>query len=195
MMLTLSKQEMAARWLALTRLEPLRADCNVTRSYGIDLEAVALAEARIWYLTLLANGPLRWLRITEMADNATLAISDEGILTVTLPEKCVRPVDVTLHGWERPAVVTPHDSPLARLQTNPFSCGGVARPVAVEHPGRRLEIHSAPERATARLKSLRCVVDPGPETYVFHEEALATVQPLDGRPQRRFNVRDFQPDS
>lgn len=186
MLITLSKPEMTARWLALTRLEPLRADCVVTRTYGVDLEAVAAAEARLWYLALLAHGPLRWLRVSDMADNATLEISDQGIVTIKLPEKCIRPVSVALHGWERPAMVVLPDSPTAMLQANPFSRGGVARPVAVWRPDRVIETYSAPTATGARLKSLHGVADPGEDLYVFDEEALTTITPLDGRPAQQY---------
>lgn len=187
MILTLDRKQMTARWLQLTRLEPLRADCVVTRTYGIDLEALAASEARLWYVSLLGHGPLRWLRVTEMADDAKLDINDEGIAVVTLPERCVRPVSVELHGWERPAPVVAADSPEAWLQTNPFSRGGVARPVAVMRPGRRLEIYSPPAEGQARLKSLRGVADTGDDSFVFDEEALTTVPVLDGRVPLKFD--------
>lgn len=187
MILTLDRRQMTARWLQLTRLEPLRADCVVTRTYGIDLEALAASEARLWYVALLGRGPLRWLRVAEMADDATLESADDGSVTVILPKNCVRPVSVELHGWERPAPVVAADSPEAWLQTNPFSRGGVARPVAVSQPGGRLQIFSPPAAGQARLKSLRGVADPGEDTFIFDEEALTTVPVLDGRPPLVFD--------
>lgn len=187
MILTLDRRQMTARWLQLTRLEPLRADCVVTRTYGIDLEALAASEARLWYVSLLGRGPLRWLRVAEMADDATLESADDGSVTVILPKNCVRPVSVELHGWERPAPVVAADSPEAWLQTNPFSRGGVARPVAVMQPGGCLQIFSPPAPGQARLKSLRGVADPGEDTFIFDEEALTTVPVLDGRPPLAFD--------
>lgn len=184
MLLTLDRKEMTALWLQYTRLEPLRADSVVTRAYGIDLEALAASEARLWYASLLSRAPLRWLRVSEMADDAKLSVNTEGITLISLPERCVRPVSVELHGWERPApVVEPH-SPEAWLQTNPYSRGGVARPVAVWQPqDHTLAIYSPPAPGQGRLKSLRGVADPGPDQFIFAEEALCTIPVLDGRPK------------
>ena len=68
----------------------------------------------------------------------------------------MRPVSVELHGWERPARIVLPGSREAVMQTNPFACGGVSRPVAVlRNGGRVLEIHSSPARpADARIRSL-----------------------------------------
>lgn len=101
-MLKLSKKEMLEKWLLLTRMEPLRADCRVTRSYGIDLEALAAIEMRMWYVNLMCHGPLEWLPVTDIAASARLSAGDDDTLTVTLPGECMRPVSVRLYGWERP---------------------------------------------------------------------------------------------
>ena len=179
-MLKLSRNEMLDRWLLLTREEPLRADCRVTRSFGIDLEALASMEMRMWYVDLLCHGPLEWVPLSEMAREAEVEVSPEGSLTITLPDDCMRPVSVELHGWERPARIVLPGSREAVMQTNPFACGGVSRPVAVlRNGGRVLEIHSSPARPVdARIRSLICVADPGDDSYVFHEDALSTIKPL-----------------
>ncbi len=179
-MLKLSKKEMLEKWLLLTRMEPLRADCRVTRSYGIDLEALAAIEMRMWYVNLMCHGPLEWLPVTDIAASAKLSAGDDDTLTVTLPGECMRPVSVRLYGWERPAPVSPPDSRHALMQTNPFARGGVCRPVAVlGRDGRTLRLHSSPGRpAGARLQSLMCVADPGDDTYIFHEDALSSIKPL-----------------
>lgn len=176
-MLRLTQEEMTRQWLLLTRHEPLRADCRVTRSDGIDLETLARTEMRMWYLGLLASAPAEWLEVSEMADDARVEITAEGTVLVHIPAKCVRPISVSLYGWERPASIVAPDSPAARMQTNPFSRGGICRPVAVLRPGgRELEIFSAPAPAAARLKSLRGIADSGDDLYVFREDALSTIQ-------------------
>lgn len=171
---------MLDRWLLLTRMEPLRADCRVTRSYGIDLEALASLEMRMWYVDLLCHGPLEWLPLTEMAREADAEITAGGTVVVKLPDGCMRPVSLELYGWERPAAIVAPGSREALMQTNPFACGGVSRPVAVlRKGGRALEVHSSPGRpADARVRSLICVADPGEDSYIFHEDALSTIKPL-----------------
>lgn len=171
---------MLDRWLLLTRMEPLRADCRVTRSYGIDLEALTALEMRMWYVNLLCHGPLEWVPLTDLAREAGIDLTDEGTITVRLPENCMRPVSLELYGWERPATIVSPGSRQAVMQTNPFACGGVSRPVAVlRKGGRSLEVHSSPARpADARVRSLICVADPGEDTYIFHEDALSTIRPL-----------------
>ena len=79
-----------------------------------------------------------------------------------------------LSGWQREAtVVTDMSSPLARLQHNRFSCGGVERPVALwSGEGNILELFSLPSLAgTPVVEALTAVVDPGPELYEFDERA------------------------
>ena len=166
--------------MLLTRLEPLRADCRVTRSDGIDLEALCAMEMRRWYMNLLCHGPLKWVPVADMADDCRLAVSDEGILTVRLPPEVIRPVSVELYGWERPAPVTTPDSRQGRMQANPFSRAGVCVPAAVlRTDGYTLELYSAPAAvASARIKSCMCVPDPGEDTYIFHEDALSSITPL-----------------
>lgn len=176
-MLRLSKDDMRRLWMLHTRQEPLRADCQVSRSDGPDIASLAEAEMRMWYLHLLAEGPAGWLPTADLSAEAVIEEGPDNSLTIKLPEKCVRPLAVKLEGWERPAVIVAPGSREALLQTNPFSRSGPVRPVAVlASGGRELEIYAASAGAT-KLESLECVADTGEDLYVFREDALATIGP------------------
>lgn len=167
-----SKQEMVAQWKRRTWLEPLRTDCIISRSDGINLDEYAEIEMRKWYLKLLHEAPLEMLSVSDLTLTSTVKRSSAGQIYVDLPDGVIRLVRVRLSGWERDAeIVTDSSSRLALRQSNPFSRGGVSMPVAVVS-GKRLELFSAESsRVVPGLECLWAIVDPGPDTYRFDELA------------------------
>lgn len=174
MKLRLSRADMLAQWKMRRYLEPLRQDCLMSRSDGIDLDAYCVMEMRRWYLDLMATAPMEYLAPSDLTLTATVRRGEGNRGLITLPAGTVRIVRVKLSGWQREAtVVTDMSSPLARLQRNRFSCGGVERPVALwSGEGSVLELFSLPSLAgTPVVEALTAVVDPGPELYEFDERA------------------------
>ncbi len=70
MRLELTKNEMLALWKRRHFLEPLRADCRIERSDGVDLDAIATEEMRLWYLKQLAEAPPDMLAPSDLAMTA-----------------------------------------------------------------------------------------------------------------------------
>ncbi len=167
---------MLALWMRRHFMEPLRADCVVSRSDGVDLEAVAADEMRRWYVRMLADAPAEMLAPKDVALTVAIRRTANGTGTITLPENVVRVVAVKLSTWEREATIVAADSALGRLQANRYSRGGVAGPVAVVRPGGRLELFSLGSGVSVPVvETLLVVEDPGPERYVMDERLLGEV--------------------
>lgn len=174
MTITLSSDEMLAQWKLRRGFAPLRADCVVSRSDGVDLDALLRLEMRDWYLNLLDTAPTRLLSLTSIADDIAIVAHDDNTATVTLPQYCRRLVEFQLDGWARPATITAPDTPLARLQANRYSRGGCESPVVVRH-GNRLRIYSLPSNSTPTITRAIAVMEPANGNYEMDESALSTI--------------------
>lgn len=173
MRLRLTQADMLAQWKMRRYLEPLRTDCLISRSDGIDLDAYCVMEMRRWYLDLLATAPVEFLVPTDLTLTAVLRRGEGNRGLVAMPEGTLRVVRVKLSGWQRDAtVVTDMGSPIARRQHNRFSCGGVEQPVALWSGDGSLELFSLPSlNGTPVVEALTAIIDPGPEIYEFDERA------------------------
>lgn len=96
MRLELTKNEMLALWKRRHFLEPLRADCRIERSDGVDLDAIATEEMRLWYLKQLAEAPPDMLAPSDLAMTAKVRRSPQGTGLITLPGNVVRVIAVRL---------------------------------------------------------------------------------------------------
>lgn len=177
----LTEEEMIRLWLLRKGYEPLRSDCRIERSDGADLDSIARQECRLWMEQLLAEGDPSLLVLHDVAKESSpaLSISSASAIVVRLPENCVRPIAVKLQSWLSPATIVKPDSPLARRQFTPFVAGGVANPVAIYHPNRRLELFSPAYDNSDTLEYLLCVMRvtdvEGNPLYEFQPRALATL--------------------
>ena len=83
MMLRLTQADMLAQWKMRRYLEPLRTDCLISRSDGIDIDAYCVMEMRRWYLDLLATAPVEFLapEPTLSENIIKLQIADNHILS------------------------------------------------------------------------------------------------------------------
>lgn len=179
MKLTLDQSEMLALWKRRHFIEPLRADCLIERTDGIDIDARCREEMRAWYLDLLRHGPVEALAPAEIASDCRAVVSPEGVAELILPAGVERILSVQLSGWSRPAtVITDPRHPAARLQENPFSRGGAEAPVAIWMPGSDVvRLMSPAVAAGTPVASVLAAVDSGPELYTFDEQAVALINP------------------
>lgn len=174
---------MLARWLQITRLEPLRADCAVERCDGVDLRAVAEQEMRLWYLGRLDRAPFDHLQLTDLSTSLpTLRADSERVVTIKLPAGVRRVASVWLSGWERPVVPWPVESKesarVLRLAACPFTRPGVSESAALIFPGGVLRCYCATDGvAVPTLVSLLAVCDPGPDSYIIDDSELPPSNP------------------
>ncbi len=172
MKLDLTKNEMLALWKRRHFLEPLRADCRIGRSDGVDLDAISELQMRQWYLNLLAEAPVELVATTDLALTATLKRTSRGSGLVTLPTETVRVLSVKLSCWPTAVVPVEETSAEAHRQSNPYSRAGIACPVAVMHSNNTLELFSLENSKTLpSIDSLLTVADYGPDRYVMDERA------------------------
>lgn len=173
MLLNLSSEEMLGVWKLKRYFEPLRSDCELSRTDGVDLDRLQMMEMREWYLNLLDNGELSLLEVSDIARDVALKYQSDGSATIALPAECRRVVEVKLEGWQRAAIIAGPDSPIAALQRSPYSRGRSEEPVAVVNQGY-LHIYTPPS-TDSRISSLKCVAEPADGSYRFDERALATI--------------------
>lgn len=175
----LSAQQMLDLYKTMTHLVPVRRDCTVERDDGIDLDAWLALRLEQWYAQLLMTAPVEWLPVEDVAAEVTLTADERGMVTATVPARCVRPVEWRLQGWycSVTTFLRPGDA-LVGLQLNPWTRGGACRPAAIDH-GDHLVLCGAVDGSVPRLSVARCVVRPADGHYRFHAAALSTLPALD----------------
>lgn len=180
-----TEEEMITLWLRIRYNEPLRTDCTVGRTDSADMRSMARRECRRWYYELLSEGDSSMIVPHNLVAEGRIVATGgrNGSVILRLPDECVRPLAVKLTSWDAPAVVVGTDSPLARLQANRFSAGGVTCPVAVHRPDNTLELYSSahtdsemPQYLMAACLEYDEDADlPGAWFYEFRPSALATI--------------------
>lgn len=178
-MMDLNEQEMLALYKTMTHLTTVRRDCSVERDDGIDLDQWLTLKLKQWYAQLLLTAPIQWLPVEDVKADVSLTVDQRGVVTATVPTRCVRPVEWRLAGWHS-SVTTflgPQD-PLVRLQLNPWTRGSACRPAATDH-GDHLVLYSVEPGSTVALELARCVVRPADGRYCFHAAALDSLPALD----------------
>ncbi|MCM1067801.1 MAG: hypothetical protein NC418_09550 [Muribaculaceae bacterium] len=182
MKISLSKAEMIERRRRALALDPLRTDCTIERTDGIDVDATLEQELRRWYLNLLDTAPRRLLAPENIAGRLACSTSGEGAAkaaVIELPSNCRRVFDVKLDGWTHAVEVLPH-SELSRVlacQNNPYTRATASCPVAVlgagGADGRCADILAWPIVDLFPAASIvTAALDPGPELYTLDESAL-----------------------
>lgn len=136
---------MLERWKLMRRMEPLRSDCSVTRTDGIDLDRELTMEMQAWYVRALLEESADHLPLTELSGEVSVTRAPCGAGMVSLPDNCLRVVSVTLRGWQVPArVVADPLSAVALAQLSPWARAGCASPVAVVH-STHVMLYTPPE--------------------------------------------------
>lgn len=178
MMLRITKEEMLKRRRIAAGLEPLRSDCSVERTDGIDIDAMLESSMRQAYLKLLDTAPPHLVASTGLMASTELVPGSGNGTLVTLPASCRRAFTVRLSGWELAADVLPSSQAMHVIgrQLNPFTRATPAAPVAVLMPGdeggAQQKIMAWPAGATAEITA---AIDPGDHIYILDEAALQLI--------------------
>lgn len=93
-----TKEEMMALWKRRHFIEPLRADCVISRSDGVNMDARVAEDMRAWYLDLLRNGPVEHLAPADMSLTCSVSRNSTGALQIRLPVSAVRVTAVVSSG-------------------------------------------------------------------------------------------------
>lgn len=173
MMLSLTEAEMLEQWKLLRHLLPLRADApGVTRSYGIDIDAICRTEMRRWYLRQLDTAPAHLVPVADVASRVTLTADGDNAARLTLPDDIRRVLAVRCDSWHADAVLAAPGSDDERRQRSPYTRSGAYSPVAVT-VGRLMTLYGV--TPGTHLTSLRCVCEPAQHMYIFDESLLSSI--------------------
>ncbi|MGN0214723.1 MAG: hypothetical protein ACI4AH_07965 [Muribaculaceae bacterium] len=178
-LMRMSETEMVALWRQLMNLDvPLR-DCVVERDDGIDIDGLLRSHIRIWYDNLLRTAPSEMLPVKDVSGEVTAEADASGVVTLTLPMRCVRLLEVQMQGWSRPVsrFVTA-DSPEAQMQSSPWLRGGCEQPVAVKHADRVVLFGIEPGSEPVVKRAL-AVMRPDTGFIEVARGALATIPRFD----------------
>lgn len=176
MRVSLTKAEMLERRRLASGLEPLRADCTVELTAGIDVDRVLEAQLRRRYLDLLDTGERRKISPENVAELTELRVPEtdlSGGVLLRAPESCRRMLELRLEGWTRSADVLPATEAARMIsrQLNPFTAATAEHPAAVVISGAgdgcAPEIMAWP--GALKVSLLTATVDYGPERYVLDE--------------------------
>lgn len=186
MKVTYSRAELLGYRRRIGGLEPLRSDCTVVSTDGIDVDTILEAQLRRWYLDLLDRGPRELIAPDNIPATTTVSRPDPPLgdaSVVRVPDICRRVFDIRLKGWSRAVEPLPASEieAVVRRQLNPFTAATPARPVAVLLPpgsGQRVrEILVWP--SGTQVTVLHAAVDTGKDSYCFDESALAAIPATD----------------
>ncbi len=176
LMASMTEEQMLALWKSVLHLEDVRRDCSVERDDGIDIDSLLLTRIRQWYHHLLATAPLAWVPIDDVKDETAVVADATGVVTMQLPQRAVRPVEVRLGGWEC-AVADFHepDGRVSKLQQSSWTRGGCASPVAVDYGGGELRLYSLQPGSDPVVEAARCVAWAADGSYRLAHAALDTI--------------------
>lgn len=163
---SLSKSEMLELWRNLRAAEPIRLDCTVGRTDGVDYDEFLEREMRAWYLDLLDNGNESQLATVDVAAQAQTVVGN-GLTVVEAPSDCRRILRVQFSDWT--AAIAPNDelTTVEACAGNPFSL----RPKAARINNRTIAVCGT----VGELSSLVCAVDHGTQSYIFDDSAIKTI--------------------
>ncbi len=159
----LTKSEMLDLWRLMRADEPLRLDCTLTRTDGVDHSFRLETEMRAWYLALLDLAPEEMLTPINMAAKASIT-SANGLLIITAPEEVRRVLSLKFSGWDAPIAPDSLVTTVIDYASNPFC----TIPIAARQSARTILINNA----KGELTELNCAVDLGEDTYCFDDRAL-----------------------
>lgn len=154
-------------WRLMRADEPLRLDCTLTRTDGIDLDSQLEAEMRAWYLSLLDFGPEEFNAIINAAAKASVT-THNNLTVISAPDEVRRILSLKFSNW--PAPVKPSHSAclVKQLADNPF-CTKVA--AACINPRTIIVCGDC----SNQLTELNCTVDLGDDMYSFDDSALQQI--------------------
>lgn len=175
MMMNLTEQDMLELWKMRLGLTQSRRDCVIEREDGEDFDAKLLMDIRQWYASLLASAVTDWLPVEDVSDKLDVKTSDDGVVTVVLPDNCVRPVAFHVRGWKCDAAQFHVSGTIvAKQQDVEWLKGDSSRPIAVVDD-TVISLYSVKSGEKAVVDKALCVVKPTDGSYIFSEEALQTM--------------------
>lgn len=176
-MRTYTSQQLLTEFRRRLFLEPLRDDCVIERTDGVDIDTQLMAEINQWYARLIDTAPAHWLSTENLAPLVVAEpVPAAGAVTIALPEDTRRVVSLTIKGNPTPVIpVTDPASPLLALQSSPFTRGGQNRPVAFLSSPLSITLFADDAQGNPPILTSLIGVRLTPGIYQFDDRAWETV--------------------
>lgn len=160
-------------WKERQGLTPLRADCEITRTDGFDLDSLIAQAVQAWYYRTLTSIPLSEAPLRDISHLLTLDHTPEGGAVSPLPPGVITVASVTYTALRRNAIIiTDPTHPDAVAQQNPFARAGECRPVAIVSP-HSISLFPAPAQDTLKVTAL--TLPPDPDTFPLTPAMMAAL--------------------
>ena len=158
-------------WRRHCGVEPLRLDSTVTRTDGVDIDALLTQQMRLWYVNLLATAPERWLSVSDVKSKCSVnfAVGD-GMALISAPPSVVRVLRVGFSEVNLPLTPSADAETVRRCGSNPYWTRPLMAPL-----GKGSWVACG---VSGQLTSVEAIVDDGEEIYTFDEQALYEHQPI-----------------
>ncbi len=186
MKITLTQAQMLSLWRRAQGLEPTAAAVSLEQWDSIDTEAQLALRMRQWYLHLLDTGDETLVATTDISAQITLRRVGEGIYAATLPSACRRLLRLNITDDCGTSMVIPDAGAVPetavtryrRRRANPWGASAFV-PARACVRGQSLIIScgtgAGGDEMLPVISEAQAVIDPGDETYVLDEAALATI--------------------
>lgn len=184
MKITLTQAQMLSLWRRAQGLEPTAAAVSLEQWDSIDTEAQLALRMRQWYLRLLDTGDETLVATSDISTQISLRRVGDGLYAATLPATCRRLLRLNVTDECGTSMVVPDaDAETAvtrycRRRANPWGAPAFV-PVRACVRGHSLVVacgHGLGGADTLpTVSEAQAVIDPGDETYILDEAALATI--------------------
>ena len=186
MKITLTQAQMLSLWRRAQGLEPTAAAVSLEQWDSIDTEAQLALRMRQWYLRLLDTGDETLVATSDISTQMSLRRVGDGLYAATLPATCRRLLRLNVTDECGTSMVVPDADAVPetavtryrRRRANPWGAPAFI-PVRACVRGHSLVVACGPGPGGAdtlpAVSEAQAVIDPGDETYILDEAALATI--------------------
>ena len=186
MKITLTQAQMLSLWRRAQGLEPTAAAVSLEQWESIDTEAQLALRMRQWYLRLLDTGDETLVATSDISAQISLRRVGEGVYAATLPSACRRLLRFNITDDCGTSMVMPTIEDISekavtryrRRRANPWGASAFVPARAIVR-GQSLIVACGCGAGGAEtlpvVSEAHAVIDPGDETYVLDEAALATI--------------------
>lgn len=186
MKITLTQAQMLSLWRRAQGLEPTAAAVSLEQWDSIDTEAQLALRMRQWYLRLLDTGDETLVATSDISTQISLRRVGDGLYAATLPATCRRLLRLNITDECGTSMVVPDADAVPetavtryhRRRANPWGAPAFV-PVRACVRGHSLVVacgHGPGGADTLpAVSEAQAVIDPGDETYILDEAALATI--------------------
>lgn len=186
MKITLTQSQMLSLWRRAQGLEPTAAAVSLEQWDSIDTEAQLALRMRQWYLRLLDTGDETLVATSDISAQISLRRVGEGVYSATLPSACRRLLRLNITDDCGTSMVVPDTEVVPetavtryrRRRANPWGVSAFV-PARAYVRDRSLIVTCGSGAGGGEtlpvISEAQAVIDPGDETYILDEAALATI--------------------